>query len=425
MISATAISRRKHLWQTFVFAAICMGTQAAWSESLKETLALSLAHDARLGSAMQGIRAAELAAASTARSLVPSLNLAAGYQNTPPSSVTVQNNWDMNAGVQWTVFSGFAKTAAIEEKKLQIALAENELSAARTEEALNVIAAYRQAQAAQLQIDILTAARNRAQLQIDQTSALEKQGMAKKIDVLSLTIPRLDYDQKLIAAKADLSNALDLLASITAKQISVDPAPSEDLRPTLASFHEEGLDQLKAFAIQRKILLAGKTLAESKIYPALSLNGALHYGYPGVSTLGNQWSFYATAGATVSWSFNWGGDLLTARQVESNLAGLLMDESSAREKARLQYTRAVRDWRATKDALDVLAATRDLARARLTIVQTQYENGMASTTDFNDANLGLAQSELQYRSQLLSLLLKANQIDALAGNPVDQWSVTP
>ena len=409
-----------------VLSQLLTGWHGAWAESLKETLALSLAHDAHVESAVHGVRAAELGAASFDRSLLPGLSLGASYQyNSVPSILTVQNNWDMNAGIQWTLFAGFAKTAAIEEKNLQIALAANGLSSAQKEAALNVTAAYRQAQADQLQIDVLTAARDRAQLQIDQTSVLERQGMAKKIDVLSLTIPRLDYDQKLIAAKADLSNALDMLASATGKQISVDPSPSEDLPVTLAPFHEQDLDQIKALAIQRKILLADKTLAESKIFPSLSLGGALHYGFPGVSALQNQWSLYATAGATVSWSFNWGGDLIAARQVDSSLAGLLSDESAVREKARLLYISAVRGWQAAKDALDVLAAARELARARLTIVLTQYENGMASTTDFNDANLGCAQAELQYRSQLISLLLKASQIEALAGTPVDQWSVTP
>jgi len=418
--------------QTTAFAMILglsqllVGPQAARGESLKETLALSLAHDSHIESATHGVRAAQLGAASLARSLLPALNLGAGYQyNSATTPVTVQNNWDMNAGVQWTLFDGFARTAAIAQKELQVARAANGLSTAQTEAALNVAAAYRQAQAAQLQIDILTSARDRAQLQIDQTSVLEKQGMAKKIDVLSLTIPKLDYDQKLIVAKADLTNALDVLASAAGKQISVDPAPSGALAISLAPFHEEDLDQIKALALQRKILLADKTLAESKVFPALSLGGAVHYGFPGMSALQNQWSLYATAGATLSWSFDWGGDLIAAQQVDSTLAGLLSDESSARENARLLYTSAVRDWQATRDALDVQAAARDLARARLSIVQTQYENGMASTTDFNDANLGLAQAELQYRSQLLSLLLKASQIDVLAGNPVDKWSVTP
>lgn len=402
------------------------GAQAAVAESLKETLELSLAHDAHVESAAQGVRAARLGASSFARSLLPVLNAGTSYQYySVASPLAPQDNWDMNAGIQWTVFAGFARTAQIDEKDLQVALAMNGLSAAQTGAALNVTAAYRQAQAAQLQIDILTAARDRAQLQIDQTSVLEMQGMAKKIDVLSLTIPRLDYDQKLIVAKADLSNALDMLASATGRQISVDPPPSEDLPITLAPFQEQDLDQIKAMAIQRKILLADKRLADSKAFPALSLGGAVHYGFPGMSALQNQWSLYATAGATVSWSFNWGGDFVAAQQVDASLAGLLSEELSAREKARLLYASAVRDWQAAKEALDVLAAARDLARARLAIVQTQYENGMASTTDFNDANLGLAQAELQYRSQLLSLLLKASQIDALAGIPVDKWSVTP
>jgi outer membrane protein TolC len=402
------------------------GAQAAVAESLKETLELSLAHDAHVESAAQGVRAARLGASSFARSLLPVLDAGASYQfNSVASPLAPQNNWDMNAGIQWTVFSGFARAAEVEERNLQVTLAASDLSAAQTEAALNVIAAYRHAQAAGLQIDILTAARDRAQLQIDQTSILEKQGMAKKIDVLSLTIPRLDFDQKLIAAKADLSNALDMLASATGRQISVDAPPSEDLPITLAPFHEQDLDQIEAIEIRRKILLSDKRQADSKAFPALSVGGALHYGFPGVSALQNQWSLYATAGATVSWSFNWGGDLIAAQQVDANLAGLLSEESSARETARLHYTSAVRDWEAAKEELDVLAAARGLARARLSIVLTQYENGMSSTTDFNDANLGLAQADLRYRSQLLSLLLKASQIDALAGNPVVKWSVTP
>jgi outer membrane protein TolC len=420
------ISRKTAFAMILGVSQLLNGGPATRAESLKETLELSLAHDAHVQSAAHGVRAAQLGAASLARSLLPALNMGAGYQYYSAASIVAsQNNWDMNAGIQWTLFAGFARTAAIEQKDLQVALASNGLSTAQTEAALNVTAAYRQAQAAQLQIDILTAARDRAQLQIDQTSVREKQGMAKKIDVLSLTIPRLDYDQKLIAAKADLSNALDLLASAAGRQISVDPAPSGDLPISLAPFHEEDLDQIKALAIQRKILLADKTLADSKILPAVSLGGAVHYGFPGMSALQNHWSLYATAGATVSWSFNWGGDFIATRQVDATLEGLLSDESSAREKARLLYARAVRDWQAAKDARDVLAAARDLARDSLLIVQSQYENGMASTTDFNDANLGLAQAELQYRSQLLALLLKASQIDALAGNPVDQWSVTP
>ena len=71
----------------------------------------------------------------------------------------------------------------------------------------------------------------------------------------------------------------------------------------------------------------------------------------------------------------------------------------------------------------MLAASLELARARMAIVSSQQAQGMASSTDFNDANLRLTQAELQYRSQLLSLRLKANLLEAMSGQPIGQWSI--
>jgi len=85
----------------------------------------------------------------------------------------------------------------------------------------------------------------------------------------------------------------------------------------------------------------------------------------------------------------------------------------------------VRQWTAMQDELQVLGASLELARTRMGIVKAQYEQGMASSTDFNDANLGLTQAELQYRSQLVSLLLEATRIQAASGQPVDDWSLSP
>ena len=71
-------------------------------------------------------------------------------------------------------------------------------------------------------------------------------------------------------------------------------------------------------------------------------------------------------------------------------------------------------WNALKQEADLLEQSLDLTRTRMNIVKFQLDQGMASTTDFTDSNLELTQAELGYRSQLLMLLLKANQIDALS-----------
>jgi outer membrane protein TolC len=164
-------------------------------------------------------------------------------------------------------------------------------------------------------------------------------------------------------------------------------------------------------------------LAASRLYPALTLSGAVHYGIPGVNPVENQWMLYATAGATLSWSYNWGADNLAVQAAERRLLRQAGEERSAREQLQLEYDSLVRDWEATREQLGVLAASLELARARMAIVSAQQAQGMASSTDFNDANLRLTQAELQYRSQLLSLRLKHNLLEAMSGQPVGQWSI--
>jgi outer membrane protein TolC len=142
-----------------------------------------------------------------------------------------------------------------------------------------------------------------------------------------------------------------------------------------------------------------------------------------VNPVENQWMLYATAGAALSWSYNWGADSLAVRAAERRLLRQAAEERSAREQLQLEYDSLVRDWEATWEELGVLAASLELARARMAIVSSQQAQGMASSTDFNDANLRLTQAELQYRSQLLSLRLKANLLEAMSGQPIGQWSI--
>jgi outer membrane protein TolC len=422
-----------------LFFALAVCTSSLGAESLKVTIDLALAHDASIASTAQGAQASRLEADAAVRAVFPTLALGGGYQyNTTTSQISLPiggqietlalsqpNNFDLSAGLRWLPFTGFAQEAGIRQKRLQADLADNTVASARIEVALRAIAAFREAQRAGLEIETLSSASQRAQLQIDATQALERQGMATKVDVLSLIIARLEYDQKLIPAEAALADALERLTFLTGKEIEV-PSPPEEEGPSLPPppLDERGLPLVKALAIQKMILETNGKIARSKFFPSVELSGALHYGLPGVNPIQNQWMVYGIMGAFITWSFDWGSDALKADAVDHDIAKLANDETTEREQIELNYNSALRDCDAAREALHVSKASLDLARTKMGIVKTQYEQGMASTTDFNDANLELTQAELQYRSLLLSLLLKASQIDALSGEPLEQWSVT-
>lgn len=408
----------------------------ARGQSLRETVELALAHDAAVASAQAGLEAARLEAASAVRGQLPSFSLGAGYQYTSataelslpipgaePVSLVRQHSLDLAAGLRWPAFTGFAQKANVELKRLNGELARSARDSARDRVALQAVTAFRQAQAAQLEIQSIESGKQRAQLQIDQTAALERQGMAQKVDLLALQLAGLDFDQKLIVARAALQDALERLQTLTGRPLEVPPAPDLAPEPSVPELKMESLEQLQALAIQQAMLQAGARLAASRRYPALALSSSVHYGLPGVNPVENQWMLYATAGATLSWSYAWGADGLAVQAAERRLGQQAGEQRSAREQLRLEYDSAVRDWQASREALGVLAAALELARTRMGIVSSQYSQGMASSTDFNDANLRLTQAELQHRSQLLSLRLKANLLEASSGQPIEQWSI--
>ena len=418
-----------------LLAGLLAGAAPAQGQSLRETVELALAHDAAIDSAQAALEAARLEAASTARGQLPSFSLGAGYQYTSasaelslpilpaPVSLVRQHSLDLYSGLRWPAFTGFAQKANVELKRLGGELARSARDSARNQVALQAVTAFRQAQAAQLQIQSIESGKRRARLQLDQTSALERQGMAQKVDLLALQIAGLDYDQKLIVARAALQDALERLQTLTGRPTEVPPAPDSAPQPAVPELELESLEQVKALAIQRAMLQANIRLAASRRYPALTLSGAVHYGIPGVNPVENEWMLYATAGANLSWSYNWGADSLAVRAAERRLLRQGAEQRAAREQLQMEYDSLMRDWEATLEELGVLAASLELARLRMAIVSSQQAQGMASSTDFNDANLRLTQAELQYRSQLLSLRLKANLLEARSGQPIGQWSI--
>ena len=57
------------------------------------------------------------------------------------------------------------------------------------------------------------------------------------------------------------------------------------------------------------------------------------------------------------------------------------------------------------------------------IVKLQYEQGVATVTDFNFANLDLTEVQLERSGLLLQIALKFNEIEYKSGKPISEWSL--
>jgi outer membrane protein TolC len=133
---------------------------------------------------------------------------------------------------------------------------------------------------------------------------------------------------------------------------------------------------------------------------------------------------YATAGFSVSWSTDWG-----AAEARASAAGATKDAlaSSLCELTRqtsLRYQQELRELESMVLKLDILRRALALTAEKADITEQQYKQGMATVTDFTDANLALTQAELRYRTQILLILLSRNQLEAVSGLPPEDWSVS-
>ena len=87
-----------------------------------------------------------------------------------------------------------------------------------------------------------------------------------------------------------------------------------------------------------------------------------------------------------------------------------------------KYDSAVREYKALQKQNKVAISARDLAKRKLEIIQSRYNEGMSSVTEFTDANLELTDAEINLQRQSILLAVKVSEIDFLSGKSINQWS---
>ncbi|WP_245540039.1 TolC family protein [Sediminispirochaeta bajacaliforniensis] len=411
----------------------------SFAQTPQEAIDLALAHDNDIAAARAGTVAAEYGAQAAAYDRLPQLSLGSSYQYrapdneldlTLPTGSTTMNlsrkhNMELSAGLHWLLFSGFAVESNIEQQRLQSLLADNALQSTELDVAFKTISAYRNVQATQLQHSSLASGRERARIQFEQVEHLREQGMANEVDLLSLKLALLDYDRQLMETAANIDNARLTLETLTGSKTFTVRQPLAQL-PSLVvpELHIEQLYQMQAFRIRQEMARNQQRLTASAQLPTFSVDSLLHYGKPGTNSVEDEWMFYGTIGLSLNWSCNWGGNRLASAGARAAVTQADANSRAVRQQLEQMYKEEVRRYISMDSELAILKQAFDVTSKKMEIIQVQYKEGMASVTDFNDANLALTQAELRYRSQILAILLELNRIEMLSGKPIEQWSVS-
>lgn len=414
--------------------------QTGISQSLKETIELALEANPVIAAGKSQVEEARLDAKSTSRSTLPQIELDASYRHVsdvaqlefPQTSPLA--GMDVNLGVydtyetgltaNYLLFSGFAQKNLIAIKNQTFELNNQQLTKTEKSIALEVIIKYRQVQNYQLEVKALNAARKRIDLQVKRIKALVNQGMALSLDTLSLTLSKLNNDQKLIAAQANLETTKQELTVLVGKKISVDFDIVIKESDIISLYDAELNSDLQMLNTRKGMMKSNQAITKSGYYPNIGLFAGIKYAKPGVNFIENDWMTYGVWGVNLNWNlFKWGADNLKSQSQQAAMNVINFQYQNLNNQLKTKYDAAVREYRALQKQNKVAISARDLAKRKMEIIQSRYNEGMSSVTEFNDANLELTDAEINLQRQLILLAIKISEIDFLSGKSINQWSI--
>jgi len=406
-----------------IFISVLFSFMAGYSQSLKEAIGIALASNPDMASVKEQVREARLDAKSTYRSTLPQFDFDASYRHvTDRAELNLQiggpfparqihlgvfDTYETGLTANYVLFSGFAQKNLVQLKNQTVKLNNQQMEKTGKKIALDVIVKYREVQNHMLEIE-----------------ALNDQGMALPLDTLSLSLSRLNNEQKIIAAKAKLENANQELAVLAGENIRVDQHTGTVIDKTAAQFNPDNAADLKMLVTRMEMMNSGKAVTRAEYYPKIGLFAGIKYAKPGVDFISNEWMTYGVWGVNLSWNlFKWGADHIKIQSQEAAIRSTGFQRQVVNDQLKTKFDAAVREYEALQKQYKVAGKARDVAKMKMQIVESRYNQGMSSVTDFNEANLELTDAEINLQRQKILLALKISEIDFLSGKSINEWRI--
>lgn len=407
-----------------------------FSQQLADVVQSAIEYNNQTKAAKLQTQSAENEMLSEQRSHLPSISLKASYvhiTDVPQFEIPIpgfnrtislnpQDSYETGVQVDYIVFSGFAQSQATKVKEFEHKISRVNERQKNKDVVFNVIQAYRNAQFMKLSLDILADTRQRNVVQMQQAKALLKNGMALRLDTLSLSLNRLSIEQQIIKSKTVLENWLQLLKTLTGKHVNIAVTAEMNNNPVFNAYSVEDQSSVKNIKLQQQKISAIKGISSAAYYPKIWLSASFNYGKPGIDIIKNDWSTYGKWMIGLQWNiWNWRSDAASIEAKHLQYQALQFSERALSDQAQLNYDKALRSFKTLEKQHMVAREAVKVAREKMQIVEANAQNGQLSASDFNEANLELSQAELKQKQILVQLNLQASEIDYLSGKPVNSW----
>lgn len=329
---------------------------------------------------------------------------------------------------QWPLFTWWKTTNGVHAAEEGLRAAEHHLESVRQEVALNVREAFFGALLTREVLAVSNQAKEQAERRLKTAQQRFEAGIATRLDVLQAEVALANAKTQVLRAE----NALRMARKGLALAIGLDPSVSVEPQGEFTEKPETfDLDALLPKALQTRPDLQEVHAHEQAARYAVKIAKAANK--PNVAATGTySWFDNEKQKGQTIWSigvgvnipiFNGLADLARVRQAESAVRQAKAGQEALRNAIGFQVRQSFQSY---QEALAVLAAqeqTRAQAEEALRIANLSFENGLITSVELADAELGRTQAQLLYVQALHDALVAKARLEKAVGAPLPQKSV--
>ena len=341
---------------------------------------------------------------------IPELNLPLGPEGSEPSAVKI---YDVNISLQQPIFTGLRTRNMIKSAQEDLKNSESLLQAVGQQISYQICYLYYLAQLTQLQQDALQTSLHRSLNNLRLTKNLLVAGQARAIDTLNVAnqcfkietqLNKISYDYELILIQLELvinSSSITGIESYSEQDIKL---VLEHLQ-TYITLALENRPELSQIQHQIQAQQYRKKSVKSGYYPQLYAQASFHYLYPDAQIFRQKWTDLYFVGINLQWEpWNWGRRKHEVHQISYAINQLTTEQEKQILSIRNEVKQAYKNLQSDKDQILLTRKLLQQENDRYTITHNQYQQGLATTIDLNDAESAFTSAELQLQQAQIKWL---------------------
>jgi len=347
------------------------------------------------------------------QSEVASLELPSIFPGFSPPNIEagVKDQYDLSVSVSQPIFTGFRTSSLINAANQQLQSKEIEKNVVGNNLMLMVGNLYYQSQLNLLQRKVLDQSEKRIENQLTLIRNLMDAEQKTAFDTLEVANRKLTIQSQLIKLK----DSYDIVLSKIRYLINADKLTElKSLQISEVSLMVPELNQIQNVAInnrpelqllnkQKKSVEYNKSALKSSYYPQIYANASYHYAKPGVNFFQNEWMDYYTAGVKLQWElWAWGKSKSKVRQTQLTIEKIDLQNEQLKKDIMQQVEEAHKILQMTKTQINLNIKLVAVEKERYRIVNENYEQGLSTTIDLNNAELALTEAELELQKEYIS-----------------------